>query len=283
MNVVFCSISFRYELISFQELIQFAQANRFSGFELWGGHARSVMQSQAREIPYRMDQLEAQGQRISMISDYIDLCAEPGMEAELKKQWMEKLSVALTFRTRYIRIFAGNTSAKLASPEEWERSMIRLRILADMAAGLGIYIVIETHSNTYADTLESALRIIRDANHPQVKLNLDFLHLWEAGEEPLNCYSMLKEHTVNFHLKNVSSLEQAGIFAPGNVFSPSGTRVGMTALGEGAIDYSAILNRLSGDDTPHPLALEWFGHEPDRYLRTEREWLSRWTKEKILS
>ncbi|MDF2937807.1 MAG: hypothetical protein K0Q90_3180 [Paenibacillaceae bacterium] len=283
MNIVFCSISFRHELVSFQELIQFADANRFSGFELWGVHGRSVLQSQPREIPYRMDQLEAQGQQITMLSDYIDLCADPGREQGLREQWMGMLSMARTFRTRQIRIFAGNKSAALALPEEWERCMDRLRMLAGIASEQGIVVVVETHSNTYADSLESALRILRDVNHQQVKVNVDFLHLWEAGEHPVDCLLQLKAHTVNYHLKNVASLNQAGIFAPGNVFSPSGIRMGMTPLAEGAIDYSAILSCLAEEDTPHPLALEWFGPEPVRYLRAEREWLGSWIKEKMLS
>ena len=42
MNVAVCTISFRHQLISIDELASWAQAQRFQGIELWGVHARNL-------------------------------------------------------------------------------------------------------------------------------------------------------------------------------------------------------------------------------------------------
>ncbi len=77
----------------------------------------------------------------------------------------------------------------------------------------------------------------------------------------------------HYHLKNVAGRERLGVFAPDNVYSPSGTRVGMVLLGEGSIDYSAILAEMNKGSFGAAASLEWFGDEPFDYLNREMRWL----------
>jgi 3-dehydroshikimate dehydratase len=58
------------------------------------------------------------------------------------------------------------------------------------------------------------------------------------------------------------------VFSPENVYSPAGSRAGMVALKDGALDYGTFLESLAGD--PHVEAsLEWFGGDVQSTLRDD--------------
>ncbi|MDI4645124.1 sugar phosphate isomerase/epimerase family protein [Cohnella hashimotonis] len=130
---------------------------------------------------------------------------------------------------------------------------------------------------TLADTLESAVKLMREKAHAHIKINLDFLHLWEAGCPPLEAYRLLKVWTVNYHLKNISDIGRLDIYKPENVYSPSGDMRGTASLARGVINYGGLFDCLERDGVPHPLSLEWFGERPSQYLQAEMMWLRRQT------
>lgn len=274
MNYYICSISFRHELVSFKDLIEFAHRTGYHGIELWGVHGKAMLQNNKRELANFMDIMQFKNLNVSMISDYIDLCAPDDHNAMMIQKWNELIAMASVFRTNKIRVFATNQSSSSASQQEWDRCVRRLRKLSEIASERGVYLVIETHPNTYADTLVSTLRLLHDVGHSHVRINLDFLHLWESGSDPIEVYHSLKPWTVNYHMKNVSSLDKVELFAPTNVFSPSGNRIGMTALSEGSIDYATIVQVMEEDRNTHPVAMEWFGEEPHVQLKAELAWLT---------
>lgn len=268
-----CSISFRHQLVSLHQLIRFAHSEGYSGIELWGVHAAALFRNSPEDIPRTVAEMQRKAMEISMISDYLDLNAPPERWADEEKKWQTLLSLALVFRTDKIRIFAGNQASGSASHQDWNRCVSRLHNLARYASGFGIYTVIETHPDTLADTVDSTLRLIHETGHEDVKINLDFLHMWEAGTDPLEAYRVLKPWIANFHLKNVANRESLGLFAPSNVYSPNGSRNGMVKLAEGVIDYPAIIGHLEKERSPHAASIEWFGEEPHRELREEMIWL----------
>jgi len=273
MNYSICSVSFRHEMVSLGNLVDAAHKMGIRGIELWGVHAKAMLRDRPQEIPYIIEDMESKGLHISMISDYIDLCAGNDCYPLLLQSWQQLISAAQFFRTNKVRLFAGNKPSAEATEADWIRCLDRLRELAGIAADYGIYILIETHPNTFADTLESSQYLLRSLEHPHVCVNLDFLHLWEAGCDPLEAYHSLKIWTMNYHLKNVTSREHVDSFAPGNVFSPTGSRKEMCSLSEGAIDYRSIIWQLYRDGTSDAIALEWFGERPLAYLEAELAWL----------
>jgi 3-dehydroshikimate dehydratase len=171
----------------------------------------------------------------------------------------------------------------MADSEAWLQCITRLRELARMASEHDSYLVIETHPNTLADTLSSTLRLLRETAHDHLRVNLDFLHVWELGSAPIDAYRELKAWTVNYHLKNISGRNRLDVFAPDNVYSPSGDRSGLTALSDGIIDYSAIIEQLVRDDSPHTASIEWFGEQPFRYLESELAWLKKQESQRDVS
>ncbi|EFM12164.1 Xylose isomerase domain protein TIM barrel [Paenibacillus curdlanolyticus YK9] len=272
MKYNLCTISFRHQLVSLRELVVFANKTGYTGIELWGVHARSLIRHDpiglARLVP-EMQRLQIE---VGMISDYLDLLTPEGFE-EQEAKWKELLSLARLFQTNKLRIFAGNRASESASREEWERCMKRLRDLADMSSAYGIYLIVETHPMTYADCLPSVLKLLEDTDHPYIRLNLDFLHMWEADCSPEEAYRKLKPWVHHFHFKNVRDRDSLSVFAPDNVYSPSGHRQGIVSLSEGALSFSEIVKLLELDQTPFSASIEWFGDDPYHQLKEEMRWL----------
>lgn len=268
-----CSISFRHELVSIQQLIRFAKAEGFSGIELWGVHAAALFRNDPEEIPRIVNEMQARNINVSMISDYVQLNAPQDQWTNAERKWQTLITLALLFRTDKIRIFAGNQASAAAIMEERMLCINRLRQLAEYSSRFGVYLVIETHPDTYSDTLESTIRLLNDVDHDHVRINLDFLHMWEVGCEPLDAYRALKPWIVNYHMKNVATRDSLDLFSPCNVYSPNGIRSGMTKLADGMIDYTSIIKYLESEQTPHAASIEWFGDEPHRLLHEEMTWL----------
>ncbi|MBB6729980.1 sugar phosphate isomerase/epimerase family protein [Cohnella zeiphila] len=277
MNYHICTISFRHELVSLGELLPFAARRGFAGFELWGPHGRALLRQRPADIPPLIREMRRLGVGVAMISDYVDLNADASRFETVTEKWRELFRLARTFGTAKIRIFAGSGGSLEASAADWATVVGRLRLLAELSSEHGIFTLVETHPQTYADRLDTAALLMEEANHPYLGINLDFLHLWETGTSPLAAWQRLKPWVRHLHLKNVARSGQPSVFAPDNVYSPSGDRTGMVPLSEGAVDYAGLLPTIAADAPGLDASLEWFGPDPFRYLSDEIAELSRLT------
>ncbi|MGO4543547.1 sugar phosphate isomerase/epimerase family protein [Paenibacillus sp. 2TAB23] len=264
MKIALCTISFRHQLISMNELIAFAAANGFNGIELWGTHARSIYE--AKGSYGRMEdpgaQITKHGLEVSMLSDYLNIALDVDY-SRIAEQTKQVIALANWFNVSRIRTFAGERPSGEAGRAEWTQYLERLRFIGDLCASAGKKLLLETHPNTLADRLDSTLRLMEELDHPAIRLNLDVFHMWESGADPLASLALLNPWVDYYHLKNSASLQQAKLFEPHNVYSPSGDRSGMVPLCEGAIDYRPVLEQIkrdaNGAQADRFASLEWFG------------------------
>jgi 3-dehydroshikimate dehydratase len=256
MNLSLCTISFRHQLISLGQIAQWAAHHGFQGIELWGVHAKNLIE----RPEYDIDWLEAKNLRVPMISDYLPVqgdrkvaLQEAGKLCRLTQAW----------RAKKLRTFAGDRASSAVSREERQRWVTRMRELCEVVAAHGLYLVVETHPNTLADTPGSTLQLLEEIDHPALRLNFDVIHVWEAGAEPFAIFRELEPFIVHMHLKNISARELLHVFAPPNVYAPMGNRAGMTRLFDGAFDFSSFLRSLMSEFQlaweGMDASLEWFG------------------------
>ncbi|KGJ02787.1 3-dehydroshikimate dehydratase [Paracoccus halophilus] len=248
MRLSLCTITFRHHLIGIETISEWAVANDFDGIELWGVHARNL-----RAVPRLGEHwLRRQGLDCVMISDY--LMADDARQARI---WAtEHVELALHWGARKIRSFAGATASAAATPEAVRATAKALRAACEVLADRGLMLLIETHPGTLADSTDACLRILQAIDHPSVGVNLDPLHLWEAGDDLRSALPRLAPHIAHCHLKNVDQRFNMAVFSPANVYAASGSRKGMVPLGDGAVAYDELLPLLpAGVD----LSLEWFG------------------------
>jgi 3-dehydroshikimate dehydratase len=262
MRLAVCTISFRHHVISLDELASFAQAERFQGIELWGSHAKNL----ADQPEYGASWLRRYGLYVPMLSDYLPLEA-PAAELRLKLETLSTL--ARHWGARKLRTFAGRRSSAEASRNERAHVVRRLHEACERLADQDQLLLVETHPSTLADTADSTLQLLAEVNHPALRVNFDVLHLWEGGDDPSVALARLRPYVSHYHLKNVSSRAQLGVFAPDNVYSAAGSRLGMVPLFEGAFDYGTFLADLAGDSRLEA-SLEWFGDDVMSTLSHDR-------------
>jgi sugar phosphate isomerase/epimerase len=134
-------------------------------------------------------------------------------------------------------------------PEQGFGAVVALmRVAADAAARHGVEVVIERHAGSHADTPDRIVRLLDAIERPNVALNyqvLDFLAPAEAASQPDDA-ARLVPRARYFHLKNYRpNPEPEGRLLPG------------AALGEGVLDYRAILRSALAAGYAGPLTVEF--------------------------
>lgn len=276
MNLNICTISFRHQLISFQQIAEWARSHAFQGIELWGVHAKNMQAKQAQAnrgntTELNKDWLQDQGLVVPMISDYLPLVGDRA-EAAQKAHQLGKLGTH--WGAKKIRTFAGDQASHLITPQERSRWVRRLRELCSVIEGYGLYLVVETHPNTLADTLQSTLALIEEINHPALRINFDVIHVWESGDDVKQALHSLEPLIDHIHLKNISDHSLLDVFKPANVYAPAGSRLGMVNLFEGAFDFADFLRYLKTESSLNwnsvDASLEWFGGDVQHVLSQDR-------------
>lgn len=258
MNLFLCTISFRHQLISIEEIASWARYHQFSGIELWGVHAKNLYQSH----DYGGDWLSLQNLRVPMVSDYLPVAGEKDVAMDKAS---ELCRLACRWGAKKIRTFAGNRGSSDVPDEQRHAWVHRMRDLCSVVDSFGLRLVVETHPNTLADTLLSTRRLVEEIDHAALRLNFDVIHVWESGAEPIDAFREFLPFIDHMHLKNVLSRELLGVFSPQNVYAPAGERDGMIRLFDGAYDFDAFLRSVKSefpaawDDMD--ASLEWFGSD----------------------
>lgn len=268
MKYSVCTISFRHQLISLEDIAKWAKAHQFDAIELWGVHAKNLL-----PFPeYNKDWLAAQGLRVSMVSDYFPLDGD--LESSLNNA-KEMCEITRSWGAKKLRTFSGGKSSADTSVSERVAGVQRLREYCQIAEEYGLQLVVETHPNTLADTLDSTLQLIEEVNHPALRINFDVIHVWEMGSDPEFALEKIAPLIVHLHFKNITQRDLLNVFNPGNVYAPAGSREGMTSLFTGEYDFKQFLKYLI-QDAPLPwekmdASLEWFGPDVQNILNLDRQ------------
>ncbi len=272
MKLSVCTISFRHHLFSIDEIANWAIANHFSAIELWGAHARNLIE----KPDYNSAWIREKGLYISMLSDYLPIDGD----TVYAKHYVQSLArIAHHWQTQKIRTFAGGQASSSITQEERSAIIQRIRLFCDWLAEFGHNLIIEIHPNTLADTVESTLQLIEEVNQPNLKINFDVLHVWESYADPIKAIETLSHHIQHFHFKNIRSRAELKVFTPPNVYAASGDRDGMVSLFEGAVDYQQLFEHLvqrGGALSKVDASLEWFGPDVYKILNQDRYAIQRY-------
>lgn len=263
MKLSVCTITFRHHLLCFSEIVEWTQRNGFDGVELWGAHARGLMRTHPE---YDADWLRTYGLSVPMLSDYLPT---DGDITDTRHRAIELCRIAQHWSARKIRTFAGNRPSAELSRDESRALAGRIGEIAGIVHDHGIRLLVETHPNTLADSVDSTLSLLADANHPGLGINFDALHIWEGGDDPVLARRTLADFIGHYHLKNVRSRAELRVFFPDNVYSAAGSRDGMVPLFDGAMDYEGFLASLA-DESNAEASLEWFGNDGFETLTRDR-------------
>lgn len=148
------------------------------------------------------------------------------------------------------RIVCPSTSTGARTLDDYKRGVDNLRAGGELAKGYGVTLMLEfAKTSTLAGTLPSALKIVREANHPNVRVMLDTFHFW-AGQSKFEDLELLRDgELAHLHFEDIPS------DPPREMLESQQHR---TFPGEGSAPLRRIVELLKRKGYSGPASLEVF-------------------------
>lgn len=167
----------------------------YDGVEFWDNY---LVEANINSLKKHLDKLELQ---VAQICPYFDVT---GSEEEVQNSLRisEKyVKLALSLGCKNIRTFTGEVSSSDADDNIYWQAVKALQQICDMGAPYGIQYPLETHDYSLMDTSKSTLKLLRDVNRSNLKVNLQ-VPLDYGKEDELESAEMLGDHVVHLHAHN---------------------------------------------------------------------------------
>lgn len=148
----------------------------------------------------------------------------------------------------YIRIYGGNLQAgdTEALPERRQRLVEAMRFLGDKAAEKDVTLVIENHFNTMCVSARESVDMIREINHPNVRILYDQANLSFTGKEDYQeAIAVQQDYVAYMHVKDLVFKEGVA-FTSDEVSHPDESKrnVYTRIVGEGVVPWPEILRSV---------------------------------------
>ncbi len=209
----------KYDL--FRALDLAAEAG-FAGVEIWGRAPHTPEQFDEEYWHKVKQKLQENELGISMYGSYVNPCSP-----DYSQKSADALKIAEIIGAKIIRIWAGNKEPQDADEELWKYVANSLRDYALQAEDKGLTLAMEMHGGTLCLTPEGCLRVIEEANAPNLKLNFQL----DAAKYPdvEKIVDMVGSYVVNVHAQNYKPSQ-----AEPNKWE-------LTWIDDGVIDYDKVL------------------------------------------
>ncbi len=197
----------------------------FLGVEIWGKPPHTPDGFDEGFTRRVHDHVWDSGLEVAMFGSY----ANPS-SPDYEQRASDALRIAKALGTRLIRIWAGNREPREADDGLWSHVAGSLGEFALRAECEGITLAIEMHCGTLCVTAEGSLRVLDEANAPNLKLNYQIAD--PSNPDAERVIGLIGDHVVNVHAQNRA---------------PSAVQAGKTELSwieEGMIDYDRVLALL---------------------------------------
>lgn len=187
------------------------------------------------------------------------------LDEELRQTEIASISKVIDYchylNAHYIRIYAGNLVAGDTENLTERRAKLieSLRYLGDLAAQKDVILIVENHFNTMTVSAKDSAALVRDIDHPAVRILYDQANLTFTGnEEYQEAISAQQQYVSYVHVKDL-------VFRAGKTFvsssvarpDPSERNVHTRIVGEGILEWPAILTSLREQGYDGWLSLEY--------------------------
>lgn len=162
---------------------------------------------------------------------------------------------------KYIRIYGGNLQAEDTDnlPQRWDALVRSLRELGDYVQKKDVTLVVENHFNTMAVSAKNSADLMRDVNHPAVRILYDQANLtFTENEDYLTAIPTQQECVAYMHVKDLVFIEGRS-FTSSNVARPDENErnVKTRIVGEGVVPWPEILRMVKECGYDGWLSLEY--------------------------
>ena len=220
MQTALCTIAFRDRPV--EAVLDLARDAGFDGVEPWGKPPHIREPYDPDQVARLAEAVRTRGMVVSQHGSY----ANP-LSDDFEREIAESLQAAQTLGTDKIRVWAGRSGSAEAPDSEWEVATSGFRRYADRASEQGVTLVLEMHNGYLSDSAEGSLRLIREVDRPNFRLNYQPNYTHEA-DRVLEESRKVASHVSAVHAQNYQ--------APG-----SNKR---SLVAEGFVDYGAVVKTL---------------------------------------
>ena len=161
----------------------------------------------------------------------------------------------------YIRIYGGNLQAGDTDhlPERRARLVEAMRFLGEKAAEKDVTLVIENHFNTMCVSARESADMIREINHPNVRILYDQANLSFTGKEDYQeAIAVQQQYVAYMHVKDLVFKEGVA-FSSDEVSHPDESKrnVYTRIVGEGVVPWPEILKSVKEHGYDGWLSMEY--------------------------
>jgi sugar phosphate isomerase/epimerase len=146
------------------------------------------------------------------------------------------------------KIYCPSTTNRRVTAEDFAATPGAIREAGDIARQFNLTAMIEfARTSTHLATLASSLKVIREANHPNVRPMLDFFHFW-SGMSKFEDLDMIRPGEIaHIHFQDILDTPRELMDNNGRVIP-----------GDGSAPIVAILRKLAEKQYSGPLSVELF-------------------------
>lgn len=156
-------LSITFRKLSCEEIVDLAAQAGLDGLE-WGGDVH-VPHGDVQQAERVKQMTERAGLSIAAYGSYYRV----GTEHADQGLFEQVLASAEAMDAPTIRVWAGDLGSDKADEAWWNTVVSDSRRIADMAQQKGITVSYEYHGHTLTDTNASALRLLQEVNHPNIR------------------------------------------------------------------------------------------------------------------
>lgn len=163
--------------------------------------------------------------------------------------------------TRFVRIYGGNLQAGDTTDLKERRAKLveSMRLLGERAAEKEVTLVIENHFNTMSISAKDSVALIREINHPAVRILYDQANLnFTEQEDYEEAIEIQQQYIAYMHVKDLV-FKDGVAFSSSEVSRPveSDRNVYTRIVGEGVIPWPEILKLVKEHGYDGWLSLEY--------------------------
>jgi len=160
---------------------------------------------------------------------------------------MAQIDLTELYGAKIARIFSGGRIPEGKTKGECIDAVVEaLKPCTEYAEKRGIKLAVESHGK-FGNDLEAMVTILDEINSPMLGVTLDTANFKSNGVDPVEAIDVLKDRIFHTHLKDI-------------LFTENG-RQG-AAVGEGSLDFRAILKKLKEVGYKGKYCIEYEGKEP---------------------
>jgi 3-dehydroshikimate dehydratase len=243
MKVGLCTVAFRERLL--EDAVSIAEQIGFDGVEIWGREPHISETFDEGRVRAARKMIEGRGLQVCGLASYLRFggCL-PADEEEEAPDLASVLHTARVLGAPVVRVWAGGCPPSQDSKADWDLCVDELRVACEKAENLGVALAVEMQPGTFAETAESANRLLDEVGAPNLRLN------YQPGnglppEDPVKRLRAVLPRIVSFRVRNYDQL-----------LTRAEDRNHVVPLAEGVFDYRELIGLLRNEGFSGYLTVE---------------------------